>query len=217
MDLSREQLAAYIDHTLLGPDVSAHAVAAAVAEAQELGTFSVCVAPEFLPLDAGALRVVTVCGFPSGDASDAKAYAAASAVWAGAHEIDMVADLWAAQVGDFDAVRDDVAAVRTEVPDGRVLKVILETAALTDDQIRGAALAAEWAGADYVKTSTGVHAAGGATVHAVEVLAAAVGGRLGIKASGGIRTSDDALAMIAAGATRIGTSASRAILDGLSG
>ena len=217
MTLTRAQLAAYVDHTLLRMDATDADVAEAVAEAQALGVFAVCVPPRLLPLpNPGGLRVVTVCAFPDGgQSSEGKADDAASAFWAGAHEVDMVIDLAAAQRGDYDAVRADVAAVRAEVPDGRLLTVILETAALTDEQIVGAAHAAEWAGADSLRTSTGVHPSGGATVRAVELLRETVGGRLGIKASGGIATADEALAMIAAGATRLGLSGTRVVIEGL--
>lgn len=217
MTLTRAQLGAYVDHTLLRADATDADVAAAVAEAQALGAFAVCVRPSVLPLaDPRALRVVTVCSFPDGgQSSEGKANDAASAFWAGAHEVDMVIDIAAAQRGDFDAVRADVAAVRAEVPDGRVLKAILETSALTDEQIVGAGHAAEWAGADFVVTSTGIDASGGATVHAVELLREIVGGRLGIKASGDIASADEALALIAAGATRLGLSRTRAVLDEL--
>jgi deoxyribose-phosphate aldolase len=217
--LTRAGLAAYIDHTLLSAGATGSDVAAAVKEARALGTFAVCVGPGFFPLaDPGPLRIVTVCAFPDGgQSSEGKANDAANAFWAGAHEVDMVIDVAAAQRGDFEAVQADVAAVRAEVPDGRLLGVILETAALTDEQIVGAAGAAEWAGADYVMTSTGAHPAGGASVHAVGLLRETVGGRLGIKASGGIATAQEALALIAAGATRLGTSETRIVLDGLPG
>jgi deoxyribose-phosphate aldolase len=112
-------------------------------------------------------------------------------------------------------VAGDIAAVREAVPAPVVLKAILETGLLDGEQIEAACRAAEQAGADFVKTSTGYHPAGGATVEAVERMAATVGGRLGVKASGGIRTSEDALAMVRAGATRLGVSGSRAVLDGL--
>lgn len=217
MTLTRAELASYVDHTLLGVDISVADVAAAVTEARELQAFAICIAPPFLPLaDPGFLRVVTICGFPDGgQSSEGKANDAANAYWAGAHEVDMVIDVAAAQRGDFAAVQADVAAVRAEVPDGRLLKVILETAVLTDEMIVGAVHAAEWAGADYIGTSTGVHPSGGGSVHAVEVIRDAVGGRLGIKASGGIRTAGDALALISAGATRLGLSQTREVLAGL--
>ena len=217
MTLTRAGLAAYIDHTVVGADATQENVAAAVKEGRALGVFAVCVGPGFLPLeDPGPLRVATVCGFPDGgQSSEGKANDAANAFWAGAHEVGVVIDVAAAQRGDFDAVRSDIAAVRAEVPDGRLLGAILETAVLTDEQIVGAATAAEWAGADFVTTSTGVHPAGGATVRAIEILRETVGGRLGIKASGGIATAADALALIAAGATRLGLARTRAVLDGL--
>jgi deoxyribose-phosphate aldolase len=110
-------------------------------------------------------------------------------------------------------VAAEIRAVREACP-GRVLKVIIESAALSDDEIAGACRAAEAAGADFVKTSTGFHPAGGASVHAVELMARTVGGELGVKASGGIRSWDDAAAMIAAGATRLGLSSTRAVLAG---
>jgi deoxyribose-phosphate aldolase len=111
-------------------------------------------------------------------------------------------------------VHDDIAAVRQALGDETVLKVIIESAALSDEQIVAVCRAAETAGADFVKTSTGFHPAGGASVHAVELMARTVGGELGVKASGGIRSWDDAAAMIAAGATRLGLSSTRAVLAG---
>ena len=127
----------------------------------------------------------------------------------------MVIDLGAAKAGDFDAVQSDIAAVRAAAPAPTVLKVIIESAALTDDEIVGTCRAAEAAGADFVKTSTGFHPAGGATAHAVALMAQTVGGRLGVKASGGVRTGAAAREMIAAGATRLGLSGTAAVLDGL--
>jgi deoxyribose-phosphate aldolase len=126
-----------------------------------------------------------------------------------------VIDLGLVKDGAWEAVAHDIGAVRASTPAPVRLKVILETAALTDDEIVAACRAAEEAGADYVKTSTGFHPTGGASVAAVALMAVTVGGRLGIKASGGIRDAATALAMVEAGATRIGCSASRAILDGL--
>jgi deoxyribose-phosphate aldolase len=160
-----------------------------------------------------------VAGFPSGKhLSVVKAQEAALAVDAGASEIDMVIDIGAALASELAAVRSDVAAVRAAVP-AAVLKVIVESAVLLTlrdaDVLVRVCRAAEDAGADFVKTSTGFHPAGGASVRAVALMADAVGGRLGIKASGGIRTAADALAMLEAGATRLGLSATRAVLDGL--
>ena len=186
-----------------------------MAEARELGVLAVCVSPSRLPIDARGLKVATVCGFPSGaHHAHIKAAEAALAVSTGADEVDMVINLAFAVDNEFEAVESDIRAVRDAVPNA-VLKVILETAVLSDEQITQCCLAAERAGADFVKTSTGFHPAGGATVHAVELMHAAVGGRLGIKASGGIRDTDTALAMIEAGATRLGCSSSAAVLAGL--
>ena len=125
----------------------------------------------------------------------------------------MVIDVGAAIEGDIDGVRADIAAVRAAAP-GVVLKVIIESAALSDDTIVAVCRAAEEAGADFVKTSTGFHPAGGASVHAVALMAETVGGRLGVKASGGIRDYATANAMVEAGATRLGLSGTRAVLDG---
>ena len=138
-----------------------------------------------------------------------KAAEAALSASEGAHEVDMVIDLGLLKSGrDRDLVRE-IRAVRGEVP---LLKVIIESAALSDDEIVLACQAAAEAGADFVKTSTGFHAAGGASVHAVELMVATVGDHLGVKASGGIRTYEQAAAMVAAGATRLGLSASADIL-----
>jgi len=217
MQLSRSELARYVDHTLLKSEATSFDVDALVAEGAELGVYSVCVSPSMLPLvPPPGLLVATVCGFPSGKHhSEIKAAEAARSIHDGADEVDMVIDIALALEGRFWDVEAEIAAVRAAVPHGRVLKVIIESAALTDEAIVGACRAAEAAGADFVKTSTGFHPAGGASVHAVQLMAQTVGGRLGIKASGGIRTADAALALIAAGATRLGLSGTRAVLDGL--
>lgn len=216
-------LAAFVDHTLLKPEATASDVATLVEEGAGLGVFSVCVSPSFVSLAvevaAGRLAVATVCGFPSGKhMGDVKAFEAARAVADEADEVDMVIDVGTARSGRFDVVQSDIAAVRAAVPGDRVLKVIIESAALTDEQIVGACKAAQAAGADFVKTSTGFHPAGGASVHAVSLMArtvgAAGGGRLGVKASGGIRDLDAALSMIEAGATRLGLSGTASVLAG---
>jgi deoxyribose-phosphate aldolase len=156
-----------------------------------------------------------VCGFPSGQhASTVKAAEAADSAAKGADEVDMVINIGLAVAGDFAALEADIRAVREAAPAPVVLKVIIESAALTDEQIVGACEAAERAGADFVKTSTGFHPAGGATTHAVELMRVTVGDRLGVKASGGIRTREAAEEMVAAGANRLGLSSSRAILEG---
>ena len=214
--LDQAALAQFVDHTLLKPEATRADVEALIDEGVRLGVYSVCISPSFLPVDARGLKVATVCGFPSGKHHSAvKAAEAARSVQDGADEVDMVIDVGAAKEGRFEAVQADIAAVRAAVPAPKVLKVIIESAALSDHEIVEVCRAAEAAGADFVKTSTGFHPAGGASVHAVRVMADTVGGRLGIKASGGVRTAGDALEMIEAGATRLGLSGTAAVLAGL--
>lgn len=213
--LTRAVVAAMVDHTLLKPEATAADVAALVDEATELGVYAVCVSPSMLPLRVDGPKVAVVTGFPSGKHhSLIKGSEARLAVQQGADEVDMVIDVGAAVAGDFNAVLADILTVREGIGGQAVLKVILETAALDDAAIVECCLAAERAGADFVKTSTGFHPAGGATVEAVRLMAETVGGRLGVKASGGIRTADAARAMIDAGATRLGLSGTRAVLSG---
>ena len=214
--LERTELARLVDHTLLSPTATAADVEALAAEAAELGTYSICVSPSMLPLPfTPQVKVATVCGFPSGKHTpEAKAFEAAQAVRNGADEVDMVIDIGALKSGDATHTEDEIRAVRDAVPAPGILKVITESAALTDDEIVAACTAAEAAGADFVKTSTGFHPSGGASEHAVALMAQTVGGRLGVKASGGIRDWDAAQAMVAAGATRLGLSGTRAVLDG---
>jgi deoxyribose-phosphate aldolase len=220
---SRADVAALVDHTLLKPEATEADVTALVAEAVDLGVFALCVSPSLVPAATPAPRfgvsIATVVGFPSGKhVSAIKAQEAAVAVAAGAVEVDMVIDIGTALSGFFDDVRADIAAVRAAIPDS-VLKVIVESAALLslggEQTLIDACRAAKDAGADFVKTSTGFHPAGGASVRAVELMAATVGDGLGVKASGGIRTAADATAMLDAGATRLGLSGTRAVLDGL--
>ena len=214
--MDRTELARTVDHTLLKPEATDAQVAALVAEAAELGAFSICVSPSRLPVQAPAgLAVCTVVGFPSGaHASRVKVAEAAQAIEQGATEVDMVIDLGRALAGDWQAVEADVAAVATACA-GVLLKVILESAALSTDQLVEACRASERGGAQFVKTSTGFHPSGGASLEAVRTMRATVGDRLGVKASGGIRTTAAALAMLDAGATRLGLSGTRAVLDGL--
>ena len=210
----RAHVASIVDHTLLKPEATRADVDALAREAEALGAYSICVSPSMLPVET-SVKVATVCGFPSGKHTSAvKAAEAADALAKGAEEIDMVVNLRLVKEGDVDAVEADIRGVR-EACRGAVLKVIIESAALTDEEIVSTCRAAEAAGADFVKTSTGFHPAGGADVHAVELMRATVGDRLGVKASGGIRTAADALAMVAAGASRLGASATAAILQGL--
>ena len=209
-------IAKLIDHTLLKPEATHADVEALILEAAELGTYSVCVSPSMLPVNAPAeLKIAVVCGFPSGKhLSSIKAAEASAAVDAGADEVDMVIDVGAAKEKRYPDVEADIAAVRAAVPAPTVLKVIIESAALDDDEIVGVCQAAVRAGADFVKTSTGFHPAGGASVHAVKLMRQTVGPDLGVKASGGVRTMEQAEQMIAAGATRLGVSGSRALLAG---
>lgn len=221
MGWTRAQVAALVDHTLLKPEATAADVAALGIEADELGVYAVCVSPSMLgALQGVSAKVATVVGFPSGKHdSTIKTAEAMLAVEAGADEVDMVIDVGAAVAGDILAVALDIAAVRAGAPDA-VLKVIVESAALLnlagEQRLVDVCRAAADAGADFVKTSTGFHPAGGASVAAVEIMAAAVPG-LGVKASGGIRTAADAAAMLDAGATRLGLSGTRAVLAEITG
>lgn len=213
-ELSAAQLAQYIDHTVLKTDASPADIAAAITEARELGTYAVCFSPNMLPVDAplGELNLAAVVGFPSGKhLSSIKAAEAAAAVAAGANEIDMVIDIGALIAGDVESVENDIRAVRDAIPSA-LLKVIIESAALNDEQIEQACRASMAADADYVKTSTGFHPAGGASAHAVRLMRSVVGDALGVKASGGIRTWDQAIEMIEAGASRLGVSGTRSVL-----
>ncbi|MCZ4555120.1 deoxyribose-phosphate aldolase [Rhodococcus sp. PvR044] len=213
--LTRDRVAQMVDHTLLKPEATPADVDALIAEARDLGVYAICVSPSMLPVRAEGLAVAAVAGFPSGKHhSLIKGAEARLAVEQGAREIDMVIDVGAAVAGDYNAVLADILTVREGIGDATVLKVILETAALSDEAIVECCRAAELAGANFVKTSTGFHPAGGATAAAVRLMAATVGGTLGVKASGGIRTADAAREMIEAGATRLGLSGTRAVLDG---
>ncbi|MCW2680163.1 MAG: 2-deoxyribose-5-phosphate aldolase [Frankiales bacterium] len=216
MTWTRAALARTVDHTLLKPEATDAQVAALAAEAAELGAFSICVSPSRLPVQvADGLAVCTVVGFPSGaHASAVKAAETTDAVGKGATEIDMVVDLGSVLAGDWGAVEADVAAVKAACGDV-LLKVILETAALSDEQVAEACRRSASGGAQFVKTSTGFHPTGGASVEAVRIMRETVGDRLGVKASGGIRDTATALAMLDAGASRLGLSGTRAVLDGL--
>ncbi|OZC47266.1 deoxyribose-phosphate aldolase [Rhodococcus sp. 14-2483-1-1] len=215
MTLTRAALAGMVDHTLLKPEATTADVTALIEEGRELGVLAVCVSPSMLPIRAEGMLTAVVAGFPSGKHhSLIKGSEARLAVQQGADEVDMVIDVGAAIAGDYNAVLADIVTVREGIGNA-VLKVIIESAALSDEAIVEVCRAAETAGANFVKTSTGFHPAGGASVEAVRLMAETVGGRLGVKASGGIRTTEAALAMIDAGATRLGLSGTRAVLDGL--
>ena len=218
--MNRLEVARMVDHTVLKPETTSLDVIALFAEAEALAVYSVCVSPTFVLTArenlSAQIAVATVCGFPSGKHDTSiKAAEARLSVHQGADEIDMVIDIGQAYAGNWTAIEQDVDAVRAATASA-VLKVILETAALDDEQMRQACLAAQRAGADFVKTSTGFHSSGGASVQAVQIMHEAVGGQLGIKASGGIKTWEQACALIDAGATRLGLSGTRAVLDGAS-
>jgi deoxyribose-phosphate aldolase len=220
-ELSAAQLAAYIDHTLLKPDASLAQIEQLCAEAREHKFFSVCVNGAWVTaarhfLDGSDVKVASVVGFPLGAmTSDVKRFETEVAIDDGAHEIDVVLNIARLQAGDDKYVFREIVDV-VEAADERIVKVILETCLLTDaEKIRACQLVAE-SGAQFVKTSTGFSTAG-ATIADVKLLRETVGPKFGVKASGGVRDAQTALAMIAAGATRIGTSNGIAIVKGLAG
>ena len=219
--MTRSELARLLDHSVLKPEATIADVEAGVAVVRiwQIGYY--CVQPCWVSLAARSLggcdaKVASVVGFPHGaDRADVKANAAALAAGDGAAEIDMVQNFGMLKSGRAALVAADIEAVVRAVP-GIPVKVILETAVLTDDEKKLACRLAIDAGAAFVKTSTGFHAAGGATAADVRLMRAAVGPTVGVKASGGIRSLDHARAMLEAGANRIGTSASATILEALS-
>jgi deoxyribose-phosphate aldolase len=216
-EMTRLQLAGMIDHAVLGIAAGRAAVTAACELARQIKPASVCVKPCHMHLAVSLLAgsnvaVSTVISFPHGaDTPAIKAQQAKAAVADGAAELDMVINIAALCEGDLEGVQRDIAAV-VAAAQGRPVKAILECALLTDPQKLVACQLALQAGAAFVKTSTGF-AASGATVADVRLLRAAAGDRAGVKASGGIRTLADALGLIAAGASRLGTSATREILS----
>ena len=205
-------IAKCIDHTVLKPQTTEAAVRKLCAEAAQYGFASVCVNPCWVALCADLLKdtevdVCTVIGFPLGaNTSAVKAFEAAEAIRQGATEVDMVLNVGALKDGNADLVRADIAAVVEAARGKALVKVILETCLLTDEEKRIACRLAKEAGADYVKTSTGF-STGGATEADIALMRAEVGPEMGIKASGGIRDYATAQAMIRAGASRIGASA----------
>jgi deoxyribose-phosphate aldolase len=214
--MTKAEMAKYIDHTLLKPEATKEQILKLCAEAKQYGLKAVCVNSCYVKLAAEALAgsgvlVAAVAGFPLGAMSTgAKAMEAAIAVCDGANEIDMVINVGALKSGDISALKHDIKAV---VDASRVMvKVIIETCLLTDDEKVSACKAAMDAGAAFVKTSTGF-STGGATEHDVALMRRVVGDKLGVKASGGIRTFEQAEKMIAAGATRIGAGAGVAIME----
>jgi deoxyribose-phosphate aldolase len=213
-------LAKMIDHTLLKPDATPDQVAQLCFEARKYEFASVCVNPAWVKLCAQLLegsqvKVCTVIGFPLGaTASDVKAFEAKNAIDQGATEIDMVINIGALKARELELVAGDIrAVVDVSHARGALVKVILETALLSDEEKTIACLISKEAGADFVKTSTGF-SGGGATVQDIALMRRAVGPEMGVKASGGVRTFEDAESMIKAGATRIGASAGVKIIQG---
>jgi deoxyribose-phosphate aldolase len=216
-------LAGYIDHTLLRPDTTSDEIDVLCDEAMEYGFASVCINPYWVKRSADKLRgsdvkVCTVIGFPLGaTSSDVKAAEARKALRDGAREVDMVINVGALKSGQHDVVLKDIERVVDAAHEvGAITKVILETALLTDEEKVIASSLAKRARADFVKTSTGF-GGGGATVYDVALMRETVGPDMGVKASGGVRTLEDAEDMIAAGATRIGASAGVQIVGGVEG
>jgi deoxyribose-phosphate aldolase len=215
------EIAALIDHTLLKPQATEADIRRLCQEARQHGFAAVCVNPYWVALAAKELagspvRVATVAGFPLGATTILNKVAeTVGAIIGGAREIDMVLNIGELCAGNFDAVRADIAAVVLEAHSrGALVKVILETALLNDDQKTAGCVICKQVGADFVKTSTGF-STHGATVHDVALMRRVVGPNVGVKASGGIRTLEDLEAMRAAGATRIGTSSGVQIIEAL--
>ena len=212
-------IARLIDHTVLKPDTTEAQIRELCAEAREYCFASVCVSPVWVPVAAEELsgctsRVCTVIGFPHGSSrTPVKAFETEQAVRDGAEEIDMVLAIGRLKSEQYALVEADIRAV-VQAASGRTVKVILETALLTDEEKVIACVLAQNAGADFVKTSTGF-ASGGASPADVALMRRVVGAGMGVKASGGIRSAEDAYRMVESGATRLGASAGVAILKGL--
>ena len=220
IEITKAGVAGIIDHTLLKQNATEDQIRKLCAEAKAHHFASVCVNPGYVPAAAEELagtdvRVCTVIGFPLGATSTAsKCFEAEEAVRQGAQEVDMVINVGWIKSGAWDAVEADIAAVVRSVSGRALVKVILETCLLTDAEKVLACQAAKRAGADFVKTSTGF-STGGATPEDVRLMRQTVGPDMGVKASGGIHTAEEAIAMIEAGATRIGASAGIAIVEGI--
>jgi deoxyribose-phosphate aldolase len=217
--MTPEQIAGMIDHTLLAAVSSEDEIIRICREAKQYGFATVCVNPYWVPLAAKELRtssvgLTTVIGFPLGASrTEIKAAEAADAISAGATEIDMVLNVGALKSGQVEAVKQDIIEVVKACEGKALVKVIIETCYLTDEEKRQASLLCKEAGADFVKTSTGF-GTGGATVEDIALIRHVVGPDMGIKASGGVRDLDIARKLIQAGATRLGASSSIAIVTG---
>lgn len=206
-----------IDHTILKQDATPEQIVKLCEEAKQYDFMSVCVNPAYVPLAAKLLndsdvRVCTVIGFPLGmNLTKTKVEEAVLTVKEGATEVDMVINVGQLKAGNDAYIEEEIRAIKQAVGKEIVLKVILETCLLTNEEIVRACLAAKAAGADFVKTSTGF-STGGATVEAVKLMRETVGPNIGVKASGGVRTHEDLLKMVEAGANRIGTSSGAKII-----
>ena len=206
-----------IDHTLLKQDAQPEQIVKLCDEAKQFDFMSVCVNPAYVPLAAKCLedsdvKVCTVIGFPLGmNLTKTKVEEAVLAVKEGADEVDMVINVGMLKAGHDDYVREEIREIKQAVGHNIILKVIIETCLLNNDEIVRACKAAKEAGADFVKTSTGF-STGGATVEAVKLMRETVGPEMGVKASGGVRTHEDLIAMVEAGANRIGTSSGAKII-----
>lgn len=215
-----ENIAALIDHTLLKQDATKNQIEKLCEEAKTYTFASVCVNPTWVKLSASLLKespvkVCTVIGFPLGASTTAvKAFETTNAIENGADEIDMVLNVGALKDQDYNLVQKDIEAVVTAAKDKAIVKVILETCLLTNEEIIKASELSKAAGADFVKTSTGF-STGGATIEAVKLMRETVGPNLGVKASGGVRSLADVEAMVEVGATRIGASSGVEIVKGL--
>lgn len=211
-----------IDHTLLKADATKAEVLKIIEEAKKYRFYSVCLNPTWVELAAKELKgepvaVCTVIGFPLGANTTAtKAFEANDAIENGADEVDMVINIGALKDQNYDKVQKDIEAVVAVAKDKALVKVIIETSLLNHEEKIKASQLAKVAGADFVKTSTGF-STGGATIDDVKLMRATVGPEMGVKASGGIHNAEEALAMIEAGATRLGASSGVAIMNGLSG
>jgi deoxyribose-phosphate aldolase len=217
--MKKEEIARMIDHTLLKPEATEEQVRVLCEEAKKYNFASVCVNPVQVPLAAELLKgtevkVCTVIGFPLGaNSSTAKAFEVSEAIKQGAQEVDMVINVGKLKDKDYDFVKADIKAVVEAAKDKALTKVILETCLLSDEEKVIACKLSKEAGANFVKTSTGFNK-GGATVEDIKLMRATVGAAMGVKASGGVRSNADAIAMINAGASRIGASSSIAICEG---
>ncbi len=224
MSFDKNNIASYIDHTLLKPDATLAQIEQLCAEARQHGFASVCVNPAHVHtcaeiLDSGTTpKVCTVIGFPLGaSASSVKSYETKIAIEDGAEEIDMVINIGALKEGNVGLVKADIeGVVKRAHAKGAIVKVIIETVFLTDAEKETACTLSKEAGADFVKTSTGF-SGGGATVEDIALMRRVVGAEMGVKASGGVRNLADARAMIEAGATRIGASSGVSIVQGIEG